>query len=418
MSFKQFRRPRIKAWRFLEGTYQHRCTATSMRTSVQNPSETLCYPHLYESPSNRLLTRSFSIAGPTRQELGTKSDTRPDSLYVGQEIEKVLDKAHAILASSTVPSETATQAALEACELLARSLTDGVEPITKANTPTLNLLNLEEQRKRNDGSASSTRALIIAMRQRAVDKLSKVAHSIVTTPQVFITPELLSSYVTTQSLLGRPETIPPIFILYASKPIPLPNTSPIQYRSSNPNKASFAVPLFIANTALSSAIERKNLPICFDIINTSVCANAFRRSKFLKRALAPVFGLALAPAAAYSAASQWSLWQDTMDSEMARNVMFAGLLAYVSFTATLGVVAITTANDQMDRVTWVSGTPLRERWLREEERAMVDRVAGAWGFQESWRRGEEEGRDWQTLREWTGLRRMVLDKVELMEGME
>ena len=98
--------------------------------------------------------------------------------------------------------------------------------------------------------------------------------------------------------------------------------------------------------------------------------------------------------------------------------MFAGLLAYIGFTTTLGMVAITTANDHMNRVTWETGTPLRERWLREEERAMVDRVACAWGFQDLWRRGEEEGRDWQTLRDWIRMRRMVLDKVELMEGME
>jgi len=103
---------------------------------------------------------------------------------------------------------------------------------------------------------------------------------------------------------------------------------------------------------------------------------------------------------------------------MATNVAFAGILAYVALTGTIGFVAVTTANDQMDRVTWATGTPLRERWLREEERAMIDRVAGAWGFKEKWRRGEEEGSDWAGLREFTGLRGMVLDRVELMEGME
>lgn len=103
---------------------------------------------------------------------------------------------------------------------------------------------------------------------------------------------------------------------------------------------------------------------------------------------------------------------------MATNVAFAGILAYVGFTATIGMVAVTTANDQMDRVTWATGMPLRERWLKEEERAALDRVAGAWGFKETWRRGEEEGREWEELREWIGRRGMVLDRVELMEGME
>ena len=84
----------------------------------------------------------------------------------------------------------------------------------------------------------------------------------------------------------------------------------------------------------------------------------------------------------------------------------------------IGFVAVTTANDQMDRVTWATGMPLRERWLREEERAAIDRVAGAWGFKERWKRGEEVGEEWEALREWTGLRGMILDRTELMDGME
>ena len=79
---------------------------------------------------------------------------------------------------------------------------------------------------------------------------------------------------------------------------------------------------------------------------------------------------------------------------------------------------MTTANDHMERVTWANGTPLRERWLREEERQMYDLVAAAWGFKEGWKRGEEEGEDWMALRELIGMRRMMLDRVELMEGME
>ena len=49
---------------------------------------------------------------------------------------------------------------------------------------------------------------------------------------------------------------------------------------------------------------------------------------------------------------------------------------------------------------------------------MLDRVACIWGFNQNSRRGEEEGPDWEALREWIGLRGMILDKVSLMEGME
>jgi hypothetical protein len=82
------------------------------------------------------------------------------------------------------------------------------------------------------------------------------------------------------------------------------------------------------------------------------------------------------------------------------------------------MVAITTANDQMERVVWAQGVPLRYRWLREEERAALDKVAVAWGFKEPWKRGEEEGQEWESLREFIGMRGMILDKSELMEGME
>lgn len=418
MSSNQTRCYNSKACGLFNGVQQSRCIARSRQPGIQCQRNNVLDPHSNRYFPRLLSNRFFSTSHAFRHDLKFKSDSQPDSSFIEQELRAVYDKAHRVLTLSTIPSERATQESLKACKLLAEALADGVELTERLKTPTSTLLDLEERRKRNDGTTSNTRSLPAAIRRRAVEKLSTIAYSIVTSPQVFITSELLSSYVRVQSLLGHPETIPPVFILYASKPVPLPNTSPIQYRKLNSNKASFAVPLAVSKAALTAAIDKRDLSICFDIINTSVCTTAFRRSKFVKKALAPVSGLALAPVAAYSAASQWSLWQDTMDSEVARNVMFTGLLAYVSFTATLGIVAITTANDQMDRVTWASGTPLRERWMREDERAMIDRVAGAWGFQESWRRGEEEGRDWQSLRDWIGLRRMVLDKVELMEGME
>lgn len=84
----------------------------------------------------------------------------------------------------------------------------------------------------------------------------------------------------------------------------------------------------------------------------------------------------------------------------------------------IGYVALTTRNDQMERVTWVIGLPLWERWVREDERAACDAVAQAWGFRERGRWGEEEGEKWEMLKEWLGIRGMVLDKVGLMEGME
>ena len=107
-----------------------------------------------------------------------------------------------------------------------------------------------------------------------------------------------------------------------------------------------------------------------------------------------------------------------LDPSQATWMAFAGIMTYISAVSMTGYVAITTANDQMDRITWAQGVPLWERWVREDERAAVDRVAGAWGFKSLEKRGEEEGVDWEDLREWVGRRGMVLDKVELMDGME
>ena len=167
-----------------------------------------------------------------------------------------------------------------------------------------------------------------------------------------------------------------------------------------------------------AAIDAKQLVIAMEIIETSYTTKAVHRAKFIRKGLLPATGLAVAPIAAYTVASQLAILQTTMDTAMATNVAFAGILAYVGFTATVGVVAVTTANDQMDRVTWAQGVPLRQRWIREEERSAIDKVAGAWGFREVWRRGEEEGEDWDALREWIGRKSMMLDRVELMEGME
>ena len=352
----------------------------------------------------------------THQKDTFKTGPPKESPAIESQLSELLRRTDTLSRSTTLPSEESIKEALQSCESLAEILAGlEIESKTDTQSPTSSLLDLEGRRKH---SPSSTSSLTRSTRDRIAEEVSRAAYRIVTTPQVFITPPLLATYVDTQALLNRPETIPPIFVLYASKPLPRPGTATVEYTKSNPNKASSSIPTTTANNALDAAIDAKNLPVCFDIINTTVCTPAFVRNKLVRKALFPLLGAAIAPVAAYSAASQWAVWQDTMDNQMARNVMFAGLLAYLTFTATIGVVAVTTSNDQMDRVTWASGTPLRERWLREEERAMVDKIAGAWGFQESWRRGEEEGPDWQKLREWAGLRGMVLDKVALMEGME
>lgn len=248
--------------------------------------------------------------------------------------------------------------------------------------------------------------------------LSNLAYKIMTHPPVFITEKLLDTYVAVQLALLRPTTLPEIFDLYANKPIPVPNSSPITYKDPSPNKPSQAIPQSLADAALDFAIREKKLTLSLDIIDSTYATTAFRRNKFVRKALPAIAGLALTPFAAVPIATSLAEMSNVADPDMLATYTWLGCLTYVGSVSGLGYVALTTYNDQMERLTWMPGMPLRSRWLREEERAAADKVALAWGFKEKARRGEEEGEEWTLLREWCGQRGMILDASELMEGME
>ena len=365
---------------------------------------------------------SYSIRSLSRSRPASPPRTKKSSpsQATEQALAQLLETAASLVESDAVPNEGAVQRALSVCEDLARSVVDPSKiPRSLDKTSTSNLLSLDEQSRMPTMPSSTTNTpSSLPVQSHVADKISSTAYSIVTDPKVFITRALLATYISTQCLLGRPESFPHVFDLYASKPIPKPGTLPIMYKDPNLRRVSSAVPLVLAQSALAAAIEAQNLPLCLSVIDTSVCATAFKRSKLLRRALLPFSALALTPPAAYTLSDQLAHHQQGMDHQTFTNICFAGILAYVYFTATIGYVAVTTANDQMDRITWIVGTPLHERWLREEERSLVDQVAGAWGFQDKSKRGEEEGEEWEALREWALMRGMILDKPELMEGME
>lgn len=244
--------------------------------------------------------------------------------------------------------------------------------------------------------------------------------AVIQAPTVFITQEIIQRYIALQALLGRPQQFPQVLRLYREKPVPKSTSSApyVTFSEQNPDSPSTAVLPETADAALQGAVDLHDLPLALSVVDETYCTKSYVRSKFLRSALIPVTGAVLTPLAAYSLASRFALIQNTMDSGYATGVAMAGILTYASAVGTIGYVALTTANDQMRRVTWAQGVPLWERWVREEERAAVDRVAQAWGFKSMDKWGDEEGSDWEELKEWIGLRGMVLDKVELMEGME
>jgi len=366
--------------------------------------------------SKHCFYRSFSAA--TIQHEKTSAIAGQISRTENDVLNQILGEAARLLTSTTPPSEADILNVLRTCENLAQSLGEAIEPsgahAQPHTTPTLDLLSLEV----DAGQTSRAKSLPLAIQNNIVDQISNTAYKLVTDPKIFVTPKILATYISTQTILGRPHSFPQVFDLYASKPIPQADSSPIKYAESNPNSPNTAIPPTLALDALKAAIEVRDLPLCLNIITTTVATSAYRRAKVIRKALLPMTAIALAPPAAYILSASLAQLQDRVDLQVATTVGTIGILAYLGFTSTIGYVAITTANDQMDRITWAMGTPLKDRWLREEERAFIDIVAGAWGFENPEKKGEEEGEDWEQLREWVMRRGMILDNPALMEGME
>jgi hypothetical protein len=249
-----------------------------------------------------------------------------------------------------------------------------------------------------------------------LESITDLAFRLVTHPAVFVTTHMLSSYVELQSLIRDPTPIPAVFALYAKKPFTPPG--PSRTVRPNPKHAKYAVPEKTASAALDAAIDAKDISVCLDVIDTSYAAPAFQRAKLIRKATPVGLLGTLMPPLAFAAADVLARFQGEVDHALAVKVAFVGLLTYAGAAGGMALLAALSANDQMVRVTWVPGTPLRERWLREEERAALDRVAQAWGFEDPLKRGFEEGEEWELLREVVMRKNMVLDNSSLMVGME
>ncbi|KAF2667806.1 hypothetical protein BT63DRAFT_426653 [Microthyrium microscopicum] len=269
---------------------------------------------------------------------------------------------------------------------------------------------LTNLRKNTKAPASTTVSLSIATKL-----LSTLAYKIIIHPPVFLSAKILESYVAIQTTLLELSTLPEVFDLYAHKPTPEPNSSPIKYIDPNPNKIQQAIPEALAERALDVAIRNRELTLSLDIISATYSTKAFRRNKFFRKALPLIGGLTLTPFVALSAAQSWAKTSMTADPRELAFYGFLGIITYIGTLSGLGYIALATYNDQMRRVTWIPGMPLRIRWMREEERAAADKVVVAWGFKEEARRGEEEGEEWELLKEWCGQRGMLIDASELMD---
>ncbi|KUI66454.1 hypothetical protein VM1G_01852 [Cytospora mali] len=320
-----------------------------------------------------------------------------------------------LLAHDGIPSEQDVIAALRKCNKAA-SLAHGI-PSKHLSTTTVESDTAASSLLSLDGSNTELAQSTDTKVSEAIDRLSEVAFDIISHPTVLITPQVLDIYVDTQARLGRVETLPHVLALYASKPKPRGSPGSPLYVKQNPDKAAKAVDPEIVEKALDATIEAKNLDAAIGVIENTYATKAFTRAKILKRALFPASAAVATPFAAYLLASNLSHLQNSLDEKMATAMATAGILTYVGFTGWMGVLSAITENNQMERVTWAPGVPIRERWTREEERAALDKVACTFGFSQSHRFGEEEGAEFQALREFILRKGMVLDRVEFMKGM-
>lgn len=247
--------------------------------------------------------------------------------------------------------------------------------------------------------------------------LSKLAEGLLKHPTVFIGPNVLKIYIHLQRLLSRAHAIPEILYLYAHKPVPQEGSSPPKFSQPSPKAASQAIPADLAEESLTAAIEAKDLSLALAVVDHTYRAPAWIRHRKLTRMGVPSVLAAMTPLAIYMLAQELSVYSGFIDPWTFKMYAFAGISTYVMCTGTLGFVALTTYNDDHDRVVWRPGVPLLDRFVRADERAALDRIACAWGFKELWKRGDEEGEEWEGLRQLCLLRGMVLDKAELLPGM-
>lgn len=332
----------------------------------------------------------------------------------------------AFLAQQGIPSEKTTYDALRACaQADTKLLVEAESPAeghkdgeSHLKTSASHLLDMDSSTKKTTAKEPKPTIQTPAFSvQDLVDIISAAAHTIIKHPSVIITPRLLAEYVKIQARLGKAETLPEVFNLYRSKPLPRMASGSLRLEERNPDKMDRPLNTSVVEEALDAAIEAKNIDAAVGIVANTYATKAFTRSKLINKVIIPGTVLGVVPVAAYVLASNFSLLQNSMDQGMATGIAFAAILGYVAFTGAIGMVVITTSNDQMRRVTWLPGMPLRERFLREEERAALDKVACAFGFTEKHRWGEETGADFEALREYILGKGMILDAVELMEGM-
>jgi hypothetical protein len=359
-------------------------------------------PRAYATSTKAQATAARTQTATARQDDASQRPV-PD---LGKLVALVDQTSRRLLSSEGIPSTKLTVVALRTLETAASA----IKPLLKRKPSTVNsstLLNLED-------STSRKRSL---QPQDIAEKISHSAFEIIEHPNVVIDNEILKLYVNIQCLLDKPKSLPEVFELFAEKALPKASGSLVVYKKQNPKRLSAAINDEIADKALEAAIEAKDLDTAVGITEACYTGRAHLKSKLARHVSLPFIITCSMPIMVYLLAKKFADLHPYMDPVRSTKIAFGGITAYLVFTSSLGIMAKLTNMDHMVRVTWQQGTPLIERWRREEERTALDKIAMAWGYKETWRHGEETGVDWISLREYIGRRGMILDRVEFMEGM-
>ncbi|SPO00861.1 uncharacterized protein DNG_03609 [Cephalotrichum gorgonifer] len=356
---------------------------------------------------------------PTAPADSDSSATQRRALPDLTKLVSVVDQTrNRFLSAGGIPSSQLALVALKTCQTAASTLKPHLNrrdfrPPSNASSDLLAL--------GSNGSKASAKAIQKeqSLIKDTADNISQAAYDIVASPNVVITPEILELYVDVQSQLSRPSTIPDVFELFATKPLPKKAGADgsVTYKERFRNRPDAAIELDVADKALKAAMAAKDLDAAIGIVEACYTGKPFLIQKLLRTAAVPGMLAVAAPFVIYTLAHQFAAAHFNVDPVMATKITFAGGMTYLIFTGSLGLISKATTADQMVRVTWAPGVPLRDRWIREEERAALDKVALAWGFKETWRHGEEAGSEWACLREYIGQKGMILDRIEFMEGM-
>ena len=256
--------------------------------------------------------------------------------------------------------------------------------------------------------------------QNAVAEISAAAFDVLSHPNTVITSEALDIFVDVHFKLGASSHLLEGLELFGSKLLPRATSAGnILYTvPPSPNGSTASIPLAVAEKAVDTAIAARDLAAAVAIVEQCYGTKAYAWAKYRRDGIKPTGVVVMLPVISYLLARLFADFQNVSSHKAAAVVAFLGIMTYFFNTGALGVLGMVGRMDHHKRVTWAPGTPLRTRWMREEQRAAYDRIACAWGFKESWRHGEEAGIEWESLKEYLLLKNMILDRVEFMEGLE